>query len=399
MKKIIIYILLLTCFSFAEKSSSDIQNDINQRNVELKTLRKEIEKVQKRISSKTDMAISYTEKLLDIEEKINLSEKLVRSLNREERFLSEYIYEISVDIEVKQQKLDRMKIKRRNRVQSVYLKGRPSLIETIFLSKSWSDFIYRVKYIKSVSLYEKELAIEINKIISELELEKKKKESTKRRKQNLRIEKEIENKGLTKDKSTRKKYLSKINKEKYQLEKQLADKHKIEMELQNLIGKLIANKDEMKLKEDALAKRRAELQKATTGNFAAQKGKLPWPIIGNVIAKFGAHRNKQTNTITENTGIEIQAPTGTPILSVLDGLVSTVTYLRGYGNVVIITHGGGYLSVYGRVDNITVHENEYVQQGLKVAEVSGLGYNGKPALHFEVWGNRKKLDPEKWLRK
>ena len=96
-------------------------------------------------------------------------------------------------------------------------------------------------------------------------------------------------------------------------------------------------------------------------------------------------------------GIDIQAKSGTPVQSVLDGVVSTITYIRGHGNIIIIDHGGGFSTVYAQINNITVHENEYLQMGNAIASVAIPGENTMAKLHFEVWGNQKKLNPEHWL--
>ena len=128
-------------------------------------------------------------------------------------------------------------------------------------------------------------------------------------------------------------------------------------------------------------------------------GKLSWPIEGGIISKFGTIRNPETGTITENVGIDILAKNGMPVQSVLDGVVSTITYIRGHGNIIILDHGGGFSTVYSHLDNITVHENEYVQSINPMAKVAAPEKGIIAKLHFEVWGNQQKLNPEIWLVK
>jgi murein DD-endopeptidase MepM/ murein hydrolase activator NlpD len=96
--------------------------------------------------------------------------------------------------------------------------------------------------------------------------------------------------------------------------------------------------------------------------------------------------------VTENVGIDIRAKSGTPVQSVLDGVVSTITFIRGYGNIIIIDHGGGFSSVYAQIDNIIVHENEYIQMGNSIAAVATPDNGSSAKIHFEVWGNQKKLN-------
>ena len=153
----------------------------------------------------------------------------------------------------------------------------------------------------------------------------------------------------------------------------------------------------MKKREEELARKRSEQNRATTGNFAKMKGNLSWPVQGQVTGQFGTTRNPETGVITENVGIDILAKDGMPVQSVLDGVVSTITYIRGHGNIIIIDHGGGFSTVYAQIDNITVHENEYIQKGSTIALVASSENNTIGKLHFEIWGNQKKLNPEQWL--
>ena len=93
----------------------------------------------------------------------------------------------------------------------------------------------------------------------------------------------------------------------------------------------------------------------------------------------------------------IQATSGTPVKSVLDGVVSTITFIRGHGNIVIIDHGGGFSTVYAHIEKINVIENDYVQIGDVFAVVATPKSGDSSKLHFEVWGNQQKLNPMKWL--
>ncbi len=391
--------IILFFFSFisGQKSSTEIQKDIDARNSELNSLRKEIQNVEQNIISKTNEAISTTEKLLDLEHKISLTEKLIKSLTREERFVSNQIYTLESEIQANEIQLSDLKKKLEKRIVYLYKNGRPTLLETILISDNWNDLTYRTKYLSVLSQSEKNLSEEIQNGIIELENKNRNYKTELNRKRTLRIEKQNESTNLEKDKKTRKRYLKEIEKDKNELENELKNKQKMIAEIEGLIGKLLRDKKESKRREEELARKRAQLQKATSGNFASQKKKLPWPVQGKVIAHFGNQVNSRLNTVTENTGIDIKASEGAKVSAVLDGMITTVTYLRGFGNVVIVDHGGGYLSVYAHIDNIIVHENDYVQQGEMLAEVSHYGSLDGPKLHFEIWGNKLKLDPEKWL--
>jgi len=283
------------------------------------------------------------------------------------------------------------------RLHYLYVHGRPTILETVLLADDWNNAIYRIKYLDVLAEYEKILRQEMKQTLAELANEKIKLVIERNRKNNLLNEKRKEGSNLERDKKERKNILANIKRDKGKLEKYRSVKSQVISEMEALIKTLYSDKESMKKREAELARIRAEQNRATTGNFAKMKGRLPWPVQGKIIGKFGTIRNPDTGVVIENVGIDIQAKSGTPVMSVLDGVVSTITYIRGHGNIIIIDHGGGFSTVYAQVDNITVHENEYVQKGGTIATVVKAGNNTPEKLHFEVWGNQQKLNPQIWL--
>lgn len=397
--KILVLAVIVSTSVFSQKSSGEIQQDIDSRNAQIQSLREEIREVEDKIIFKQKEAISTTEILLNLENKISLTEKLIHSLNREEQFISGLIYEAELRIVKMETTLEKLKNQLTRRLQHLYINGRPSLLETILLSNNWNNAIYRIKYLDVLAEHEKKLRAELKTTLAELEEERKKLKIELKQKSSLRGEKEKENSNLASDKKKRKKILTRIRQEKTLLEINLSEKEKMVAEMEALIKRLYTDKKSMKKREEELARKRAEQNRATTGNFAKMKGRLPWPVQGRVISKFGKQKNLELKTITENVGIDIKTGAGTVVKPVLDGVVSTITYIRGHGNIIIIDHGGGFSTVYAQVANITVHENEYVQSINPMAKVAAPEKGNIAKLHFEVWGNQQKLNPENWLIK
>ncbi len=233
--------------------------------------------------------------------------------------------------------------------------------------------------------------------LAKLEIEKVKRVIELNRKIALLTEKKSEGIRMENDKKRRQIVLADIQGDKSKLEETRSRKTQMIMEMEQLINKLYADKDARKKREEDLARIRAAQNLATTGNFSKMMGNLSWPVEGRIISKFGTIRNMETGTITENVGIDIGARSGTKVKTVLDGMVSTITYIRGHGNIIIIDHGGGFSTVYAHVDKIIVNENEYIQMGNSIASVGNPENGSSARLHFEVWGNQKKLNPQSWL--
>ena len=148
-KKIISFIIifLTISFLFSEKNSLEIRNDIINQNKELNKLRKNIITVEKKINTKIKEAISATEILIQVENKILLSEKLIKSLKKEERYMGDLIEITKKNITNKESYISTLREQMTKRVIYIYKNGIPSLAETILTSKNWNEIIYRTKYL------------------------------------------------------------------------------------------------------------------------------------------------------------------------------------------------------------------------------------------------------------
>jgi len=199
---------------------------------------------------------------------------------------------------------------------------------------------------------------------------------------------------LKKNKVERQAQVEKIKQDRRNNERLLLQKKQAAVDLQRIIASLEFDR-EKRAKELAEMRRKRDL--AVVPDIGYYKGKLPWPTSGRVIARFGQQRNPRLNTVTENPGIDIRTPPDAVVMSVLDGLVTTITYLRGYGTTVIIDHGKDLYTVYALVEEVEVIEGQYVDQGQVIARVGANGGLDDSRLHFELWANQQKMDPAAWL--
>jgi septal ring factor EnvC (AmiA/AmiB activator) len=101
--------------------------------------------------------------------------------------------------------------------------------------------------------------------------------------------------------------------------------------------------------------------------------------------------------VTYNNGIDIRAPKGAPIRSVATGRVELVDWIVGYGNCIIINHGGGYYTLYAHADNIFVALSQNVAGGEVIAEVGDSGSLNGYECHFEIRKSKQALNPSEWL--
>lgn len=152
----------------------------------------------------------------------------------------------------------------------------------------------------------------------------------------------------------------------------------------------------------ALEKLLRELRKAAQ-KFPTQKsrspldtvrGKLPWPVKGKLVARFGEAR---AGTVKWD-GVLIEAERGSPVKAIHPGRVVYADWLAGLGRLLIIDHGDGYLSLYGHNENLYRAVGDRVAAGDTVASVGDTGGRGEPALYFEIRKGARPVDPAIWFR-
>ena len=124
-------------------------------------------------------------------------------------------------------------------------------------------------------------------------------------------------------------------------------------------------------------------------------GGLGWPVAGNLLASFGGRLPDGRRS----DGVLIAAPAGTAIKAVADGTVVFADWMTGYGNILIIDHGNGYMSLYAHNDGLLRDAGDRVRRGEPVARVGSSGGHGRPALYFELRHNGQPVDPTTWLQR
>lgn len=130
-----------------------------------------------------------------------------------------------------------------------------------------------------------------------------------------------------------------------------------------------------------------------------ERGQLPWPTDGRVVAGFGRETHPRFGTETLRTGIDIEAPEGTPIRAVATGTVAYRGWLKGYGNLLVLDHGDGYYTLYAHASQILVDEGDQVKGGDLIGRVGETGSVEGSRLHFEVRYQSRAEDPQLWLRR
>lgn len=155
-----------------------------------------------------------------------------------------------------------------------------------------------------------------------------------------------------------------------------------------------ANNDEgTQLKPQVTRQNDTEPDSSQSGQqFAALRGKLRLPLKGTVMGKFGAQRAEGTSW----KGVFIKADSGLPVKAVASGRVVFADWLRGFGNLIIIDHGGGYMSLYAANESVLKRVGDQVQAGDAIATSGNSGGMGDSGVYFEIRQHGRPLDPLVW---
>lgn len=126
-------------------------------------------------------------------------------------------------------------------------------------------------------------------------------------------------------------------------------------------------------------------------------GTLAWPVSGTITSPFGYRRNPFGGGMEFHQGLDIAAPMGTTITAAASGTVISAGWYGGYGNYILIDHGGGMATGYGHCSQIFVSVGQQVQKGQAIGAVGSTGASTGPHVHFEVRMNGKPVDPAAYL--
>lgn len=373
-------------------------DEIQKRRAELRSLRDQINEFEQKIKKHLEEEKATLELMDSYDRKGTLVRQLIRRLRAEEQELQDSISEARKEVRKVEDQLTFLQKHYARYVTSVYKAGRIHDLELLLSSKSINQFYIRAEYLKRFSDQRKKDAERITAKKAELEESQARLQQQLSEERRVLAEKAAEEDRLAALVAERKDALFQIRKDKKSIQRELNRRRQSARQLENLIEELI--------EQDRIRKQRRATEQGrpgalpqpppVTGTFEARKGKLRWPVReGVVVARFGNQKHPTLKTITQNTGIDIEVKAGSQVIAVAEGEVATIWWLPSYGNIVIIDHYGGYRTVYSHLAEINVTQGQKIPDGYLIG-TSGESLEG-PRLHFEVWKDREKQNPELWL--
>lgn len=370
-------------------------DDIRKKQSRLDKLRKEINQFEGKIREREKKEHATLDQLDNYDRQTTLLRKLIHRLQDEEQSLQADIGQTRESIALLSGQVSALKSQYARSVTAAYVRGRTDDFELLLSSHSLNEMFVRSEYLRHFADQRRKDLSKMTDHRVDLEHQQDVLQKQLAEQHDLLREKAAEEQRLALKTKKRKLLLADIRKDKKSYRQEINRKAGAAKELEMLIAKLI---EQDRIKKDLEAKKRGTQPppRESGSPLEARRGSLRWPVSqGKIVAHFGAQQNPVLHTITQNNGVDIGVPAGTAVVAVGAGEVSTIWWLPSFGNVVILNHQGGYRTVYAHLSEILVNEGTKLADGAQIGR-SGEALSG-PMLHFEIWKDRDKLDPEQWL--
>ena len=368
------------------RKSLEIERDTNLKKIN------EAEKILKETEQSKNATIG---RLKVINKQINNRENLILNLRKDIRSQNNEISSLRILISSLTNDLIIMNKEYSEMIYYSY-KSRSSLdkLSYIFSSQNYNQMFRRLNYIFQYSNIRRNQILEIENVKNELSDQEQNLLNIKIKKDDLLKDELSENNKLQKLKNRQKNTISDLNKKQNRIRKEIKERKIALDKLDELIRDIIRRERELTSSTDE----NVNLLELTEG-FEERIGKLQWPVKSGFISnKFGEHPHPVIKNIkVKNDGIDIQTNKSSKVYSVFSGKVSTVAFIPGMNNVVIINHGE-YYTLYAKLKNLNVVKGDNISSGDLIAELV-TNADGITELQFQVWKNNIKLNPEKWIMK
>ena len=341
-----------------QNKKNDLQNQINESNEQIEEIKIELTENLEQLNNISEKIYNYESELLSLESELKNTEnelqKILEKLN---------IVETNYNLQ---------KEAFQARMVAIYEAGDVVYLDVLLNSNSFSDFISNYYLIGEIAKYDNNLLEDIEEQKKQIESTKSILEEKKENLQQLKKNKEKTTIALENSKIIRNSYIDKLSEQEKETQNKIDEYQK---ELDNLETQIVA---------------------LTTGNIGSDYvgGEFAWPAPGytTVTSRYGMRIHPILKTARVHTGTDIAMPTGSYVIAANDGVVIKSMYVTGYGNMVMIDHGGGVSTLYGHGSELIAQTGQEVKKGDIIMKAGSTGWSTGPHLHFEVRINGTAVD-------
>lgn len=383
----LLLLLFFCCFSAtAQKTKAELDKQRQQYEEVLKVSARALEETKNRKETTTGQ-------LAAIDNQISARQGLISTIEQEIRLLSNDVSETKRMLDAMNKDLEGLKKEYAEMLyQSSKINNSYNLLLFIFSSGSYNQMMARMRYVRQMKEARKTQVEQIEIVKNELQSQQRKLREQQQGKQQLLNESKKENEKLLASKQEQKEVLVSLGTKEKELRNEIKkaedELKRLEKEIQKIIAASTASPGKIKLTPE---------QKIVGSSFAANRGRLGWPLQRCFIAEsFGRHAHPTLRGVEVDVpGIELQTYSGESVKAVFEGDVVSVTTIPGMNKMVLIQHGG-YFTAYARLKSVYVKRGQHVKAGEVLGEVM-TDSKGVSRLMFQVWKGQEKMDPQQWL--
>lgn len=351
-------------------------SDLEKKKDELSQVNRQIEEQKKQLNDNQKKEKNILQELNTIDQDISQTSKDLDRIDGELTTLQQSINQTEEQLQKKEEALQERTGAFHQRLRDIYVKGNLSYLEVLLESTSMSDFLTRFDLLKCI-------ADQDAKLMKEMAAER---DIIARQKSELLSQKEAVV-VLKRTTTAKQNYLASRKQDReVTMENLQSDRSAFERAIQ-----------ELEASSQQLTRIIQQLSKPSNPEPRKGTGRFIWPASGPITSYYGMRLHSVLGVYKMHTGIDIGASYGSPVKAADGGSVIFVGSMGGYGNVVVIDHGGGITTLYAHLSSYSVSSGSSVSQGQVIARVGSTGWSTGPHLHFEVRVNGNHTDPLGYL--
>lgn len=380
----------------AAAQQDTVQQQIRASQERLQEIRAERDRLQRDMRALEGRVLDISTELSNIERQADASASALRELDYQTAALVASVEEITRQLVRSRDRLRERNVVLNQRLRVIYRQGPLHSVRVLLSAQSFADLLNRYKYLHLISVQDRMLLEEIGALERELSFQEQTLHRSLSQIEHLRAEKLSEFAQLQQLEESRALTLRDVRGQVSQAERRIQQLASDERRLTGLIEEM-----ERRRIEEERRRALAGVTPEAGGLSSSQLGQLAWPLRGDILYRFGPERRPGGVTLRRN-GIGIRAEPGAAVTAVSDGTVAMARAMEGFGRGVVLSHGGGYYSLYLYLGEIRVREGEDVAAGQVLGTV-GQGPEEGPHLYLQIHAPVRgqtptPIDPLPWLQ-
>lgn len=363
-KWIVATMVLLSAVAVGQKADkATLERQRKQLATKERQLRTELKSVKRKQADVLADIAKVDSELESLEERVaETTRRLIEATRKRDL--------VAKELAAAQQRVDETSEEAGERIYAYYMRGETGPLTALLESESITDMAERAYVMQLLAKQDEDLIAELEEQKKVVEAKKKEADLLVTRIFELKQRQTDYQRQLTRHMERKQAFLREYRAQEDQLEKEL---------------------DELERESMAIA---AQLAKYYgSGTKVIWRGEFLQPVSGRITSGFGMRHHPILKRSRMHTGLDIAAPTGTPIRAAGTGRVIRASYSSGYGNCVIVDHGGGVATLYAHCSSLLVSVGQMVERGDIIAKVGSTGLSTGPHLHWEVRINGEPVNP------